>query len=155
MSMTAQRDGDDALTQWVREQFTHQRCVRWLDGANPVARRGGSSFVQVIYHDYLYEEGRWTQRAGRPRIWSVFRVGIGDGSRSQVSMKVNFHSMVDGDFRADIAIESPGAGVRVAPRRVTEEITFSPRENAPKKLNAAVRTLRRSLFERPSAGEDA
>lgn len=41
--MSVQHDGDDALTQWVREQFTPQRCVRRLDGGDPVARRGGVS----------------------------------------------------------------------------------------------------------------
>ena len=151
--MSVQHDGDDALTQWVREQFTPQRCVRWLDGANPLPRRGQTSFVQVLYHDFLYEVGRLTWRVGRPWIWSVICVGLGDGSRSQVSLKANF-SMVDGGFRADIAIESSGAGARVAPHRITEEITFSLKENAPKKLNAVVRAQRRILFERSPAGED-
>lgn len=46
--MSVQHDGDDALTQWVREQFTPQRCVRWLGGANPVARRGEASLSALL-----------------------------------------------------------------------------------------------------------
>jgi hypothetical protein len=142
-------EDDNVTSQWLKDQFTLQRCIRWLDGANPVTRGGYRSFVQLIEYEFIYEKElqRSTMRKQIPKIWSIIQLGVGGGLRSQVSLKVNFHSMLEGNVGADIIIENSGIGKLIAPRTIIESVTFKMGENAPKKLNAIVRLMRKDLFK--------
>jgi hypothetical protein len=140
---------DMVTSQWIKDQFTLQRCIRWLDGANPSNQRGYTSFVQIIEFDYIYDKElqRYTMRKRIPKIWSIIQVGLGSGLRSEVSLKVNFHSIVDNNIMADIVIESRGVDKLIAPRTIIESVTFKTSENAPKRLNVIVRSMRKDLFK--------
>jgi hypothetical protein len=112
------------MIEWLNKQFTKERMVRWLDGCNS-NRVGWCSFVQLI---------TWND----PRLWSCVHVTTPKGMRQTYYLTVHFvHSQKH--FAAAVL------SMRVKRKTVTSTIHFDERENAPKKLNKAIRSLRAEL----------
>ena len=112
------------LMLWAKEQFTKERMVRYLDGCNPGIRSGYDSFIQFI---------DWGHEA--PHLWSCVNVRCPDGKRARYYLHVRFYNSQVKDYAAVLDIRCRG-------KESSKTIHFGAEENAPKKLNKAIRLLR-------------
>lgn len=137
-----------SVADWMKVQFTPERLIRWMDGANPKRSYGNRSFIQALETDYVYDrKGGHGHHEYAPHLWSVSQAGVGGGARSCVYMRVYFFARQGGGFRAEVEVWSPGVWHTIPRRRLSSVVEFSPEENAPRKLNREVRRLRALLFQ--------
>lgn len=140
---------------WVEQQFSQERMIRWIDGVTPERKYGNHSFAQVsLWHWDYARNGRRTQTP-IPNIWSVVNCTVGP-FRARYYMKVWLSPLQgpDAGFKAEGWIYSYGISRWCPRRKLKFELEFTPKENAPKKLNRTIRQLRQQLFARPDNHEE-
>lgn len=135
------------ITDWMLEQFSEERCNRWLDGSRRTkVRYGYRSFVQVLDYAWERKKSGGYRRVPRPNIWSVVQCSAPHGLRWQYYLKVHFHAAQGSNVLAKLEMRSTGIYARVPARKVESEVEFDPHENAPRKLNREIRRLRELLL---------
>jgi len=116
--------------EWMEIQFTRERNIRWIDGANPKHIGGYQSSFQVLSH-----------RVPRA-IWSYVNVRRPNGQRARYYLNGEAGETKGGFF---IHLTMRWRTPRSFGHRAERTVFFAPQENAPKKLNKAIRELRREL----------
>lgn len=136
----------DGAVDWMKRQFTLERTVRWMDGANPKPMGGNRSFVQVLTYDHVRDGERYVTKSA-PHLWWVCDLGVGGGARSCIYTKAYFFPLQGGGYRAEIEVCSVGVRYSIPGRILTSSVDFTPEENAPRKLNREIRRMRELLFQ--------
>lgn len=116
------------IKDWAKTQFTRDRMIRYLDGANE-SSCGATSFVQLITGVFTY-----------PYLFSVCHIRKPDGRRGVYYLKVSFYGSKKLDYSAELEMWTNGNS-----KKHKFVIHFSDKENAPKKLNKAIRALRNEM----------
>lgn len=135
------------VNQWMIEQFSQERCHRWVDGSRTKQTYGHRSFVQVLSCAADgYKHGRLIT-VDAPHIWSVVRCSALGGLRWTYYLTVYFYAAASGGVLAKLKMWSNGIYARIPARCVESEVVFKVRENAPKKLNREIRRLRELILQ--------
>lgn len=117
----------ETLTEWLKAQFTAERMIRWLDGANP--NPWSRSWIGLWHHK------------SPPQLGSHTNVTTPQGKRDWYRLVVQFHNQNQDTVVATLEMSH---GWRHYSKR-SSTLLIRRTENAPKKLNKAIRALRQEL----------
>lgn len=136
------------VAEWLRQQFSEDRCRRWLDGARGSSRFGRRSFTRAYEYDTEIESGRFC-RVLRPHVWSVVNGGVSGGKRWTYRLLVTFHAAPDSPtgVLAKLHMWTKGIYACIPRGDIHTELLFDSGENAPKKLNREIRRLRECILQ--------